>query len=176
MGQVLLTGAERFLDPNDVIVSKTDLRGRIVYANRRFCSIADYEEHEVLGQPHSIVRHPLMPRCVFKLLWDTIMEGQELFAYVINRTKHGDHYWVLAHATPDRAADGSVSGFTSCRRAPGKAALAAIRPLYEDLLGIEAAIENTKDGLAASVRALHDHLGRIGTPYDQLMHRLIAAG
>lgn len=176
MAQVQLTGAERFLDPNDVIVSKTDLQGRIAYANRRFCTIADYQEHEVLGQPHSIVRHPAMPRCVFRLLWDTIMDGQELFAYVINRTKHGDHYWVLAHATPDRAADGTVTGFTSCRRAPGQAGLAAIRPLYDELLKIEAAVDNTKAGLAASVRALHDRLQQAGTPYDQLMHRLIAAG
>lgn len=176
MGTTPLSGSERFLDPNDVIVSKTDLRGRIVYANRLFCTIADYQEREVLGQPHSIVRHETMPRCVFKLLWDTIMDGQELFAYVINRTKHGDFYWVLAHATPDRAADGSVVGFTSCRRAPGKAGLEAIRPLYDELLKIEESVENTKEGLAASVRALQDYLRRVGTPYDQWMHRLIAAG
>ncbi|WP_019647139.1 PAS domain-containing protein [Novispirillum itersonii] len=175
MGQLLLTGTERFLGKNEVIVSKTDLRGRITYANRLFCSIADYQEHEVLGQPHNIVRHPFMPRSIFKLLWDTVTSGQELFAYVVNRTKHGDYYWVLAHVTPDRDPSGQIVGFTSCRRAPGQAGLAAVRPLYADLLAIETSTESSKDGLAASFRHLQDTLERAEKPYDQLMHHLIAA-
>ena len=100
-----LTGVERFFDKDEIIVSKTDLKGRMTYCNDVFLRIAGYTEQELLGQPHSIIRHPDMPRCVFKLLWDTIGAGKEIFAYVINRAKNGDHYWVLAHVTPSRDPD-----------------------------------------------------------------------
>ncbi len=76
---------------DEIIVSKTDLKGRITYANRTFCRIAGYTEAEALGEPHSIVRHPDMPRAVFKLLWDTIFGGRA-FAYVKNMAKTGDYY------------------------------------------------------------------------------------
>ncbi|MBT3307547.1 MAG: PAS domain S-box protein [Alphaproteobacteria bacterium] len=81
-----LTGVERFFEDDEIIVSKTDLKGRVTYANRVFLRLAGYTEQEVLGQPHSIIRHPEMPRCVFKLLWDTLEDGKEIFAYVINRS------------------------------------------------------------------------------------------
>ena len=87
-----ITGKERFFADDELIVSKTDLKGRITYANNLFLEIADYSEKEVLGQPHSLIRHPDMPRSIFKLLWDTIQGGSEIFAYVINGTKFGDHY------------------------------------------------------------------------------------
>lgn len=128
----------------------------------------------MLGKPHNVIRHALMPRCIFKRLWETISSGNEMFAYVVNRTKGDDYYWVLAHVTPDHDADGKIIGYTSCRRAPGKTGLDTMRPLYERLLHLEAATDR-KEGLAASVRALDDYLVHSGTPYDQLMHRLIAA-
>lgn len=92
-----LTGVERTFDPDQFIVSKTDLKGRITYANKVFLDIADYTEAEILGQPHSVIRHAHMPRCVFRLLWERIQTGREIFAYVVNAAKNGDHYWVLAH-------------------------------------------------------------------------------
>ncbi len=76
----LLTGIERRFPDDDIIVSKTDLRGRIIYANKIFLDIADYSEIEILDQPHSLIRHPKMPRCIFKFLWDTIEYGNEIFA------------------------------------------------------------------------------------------------
>ena len=106
---VAVTGTERFFQPDEIIVSKTDLKGAITYANRLFLSLADYTEQEVLDAPHSIVRHPEMPRCIFKLLWGTIQSGNEIFAYVMNRSKNGDHYWVLAHVTPSYDASGSMT-------------------------------------------------------------------
>jgi PAS domain S-box-containing protein len=76
------SGRETFFPASDVIVSKTDLKGRITYANGLFCRMAGYRETELLGQPHSIIRHPDMPRSVFKLLWDTIEARSEIFAFV----------------------------------------------------------------------------------------------
>ena len=100
------TGVERFFPEDEVIVSKTDFKGRITYANETFLNIAGFTEDEILGQPHSIIRHPDMPRCVFKLLWDTIKARSEIFAYVLNMAKNGDHYWVFAHVTPTFDASG----------------------------------------------------------------------
>ena len=71
-----------------------------------------------MGQPHSIIRHPDMPRAVFKLLWDTVIEGREIFAYVKNKAKNGDFYWVFAHVTPSYDNDRRIIGFHSNRRVP----------------------------------------------------------
>lgn len=90
------TGVERRFGEDELIVTKTDLKGRITYCNEVFVRMSGYTEQECLGEPHNIIRHPDMPRCVFKLLWDTIQGGQEIFAYVLNLSKNGDHYWVLA--------------------------------------------------------------------------------
>ena len=75
--QTDLTGVERTFGADEIIVSKTDTKGRLTYVNQLFQTIADYKEDELIGQPHNIVRHPDMPRCVFKLLWDTISSGNE---------------------------------------------------------------------------------------------------
>ena len=107
------TRKEVFFPDSEIIVSKTDLKGRITYANQTFCHVAGYDEAELLGQQHSIVRHPDMPRAVFKLLWDTLGEGKEIFAYVKNMTKHGDYYWVFAHVTPSYDGAGKLVGYHS---------------------------------------------------------------
>ena len=112
------TGREVFFDRTDLIVSKTNLKGHITYANKTFMDVSDYTEAEVIGNPHNMIRHPDMPRCVFKLLWETIASGTEIFAYVVNLTKHGDHYWVIAHVTPSFDASGAIVGYHSTRRVP----------------------------------------------------------
>lgn len=173
MSDTTLTGHERTFEPGQIIVSKTDTRGRITYANDLFLEIADYTEAEVLGQPHSLIRHPDMPRCVFKLLWDTISTGKELFAYVVNRTKGGDHYWVLAHVTPNFDDDGQIIGYHSSRRAPERAAVEQIKPIYTKLLEEERRHANSKDGLAASTKMLTDMLDELGLRYDQFIFQTI---
>ena len=94
------TGVAREFGKDELIVTKTDLKGRILYANRLFVELSGYPEHEVVGRPHSMVRHPDMPRCIFELLWRSIQAGEEIFAYVKNLSANGDHYWVFAHVTP----------------------------------------------------------------------------
>ena len=112
------TGVERHLGPDELIVSKTDLQGRITYANESFLRIGAFTEDQVIGQPHNLIRHPEMPRAVFKLLWDTVQSRQELFAYVVNLAADGAHYWVLAHVTPSFDERGQVVGYHSNRRRP----------------------------------------------------------
>lgn len=164
-----LTGVERTFPESEIIVTKTDIKGRIVYANDIFLDITGFTEKKVLGQPHNFLRHPEMPRCIFKLLWDTIQGGEELFAYVINRTKSGDHYWVNAHVTPSLDSQGQVIGYHSNRRVSTKSALDVIKPLYKSLVTAETQSSDRKQGLAASFQMLLGILKDKGIRYDQFV-------
>ena len=173
MAEQHVTGREVFFDENEIIVSKTDLKGRITYANDVFLRVAGYTEEEVLGQPHSMIRHPDMPRSVFKLLWDTISTGGEIFAYVVNRAKNGDHYWVLAHVTPSYDANNNIVGYHSNRRVPDRAVVdGTIRPLYRDLLAEEERHASRKDGMESAFRMVGDLLAREGVAYDEFVAKL----
>lgn len=164
------TGRETFFPASDLIVSKTDLKGRITYANGLFCRMAGYRETELLGQPHSIIRHPDMPRSAFKLLWDTIEARREIFAFVKNMARNGDHYWVFAHVTPSFDARGQMTGYHSNRRVPDRAMLeSAIIPLYAEVLRIERSHVNGKEALAAGYKALTDFVACTKVSYDELM-------
>lgn len=167
-----LTGVERTFGRDDIIVSKTDPKGRIIYANEVFLGIAGYTEDEVLGAPHSIIRHPDMPRCVFKLLWDTIEAGKEIFAYVVNRAKNGDHYWVLAHVTPTFDSSGKIISYHSNRRSPRREAVAKAEALYRELLAIERAHSDRKVGMDTAFQALVSKLQAAGLPYDEFVFTL----
>ena len=168
-----ITGVERFFDQDQIIVSKTDLKGRITYCNDVFLNIAGYTERECLGQPHSLIRHPEMPRCIFGLLWDTIQDGREIFAYVINRCKNGDHYWVQAHVTPSRDSAGSIIGYHSNRRVPDRTIITeSIVPLYRELLSVERQHTNRKAGQAASMAMISAMLSKQNKPYDEFVATL----
>ena len=170
---VTLTGNERFFKSDEIIVSKTNLKGQITYCNDVFVRVAGYSENELLGKPHSIIRHPGMPRCVFQFMWDTLEKGQEIFAYVINRCKNGDHYWVNAHVTPSRDLSGRIVGYHSNRRVPEKAIVTQhIEPLYETLLAEEQRHANRKEGLRASTTLLLKTLEETGMAYDEFIATL----
>jgi len=171
--QIQPTGVERFFGEDEIIVSKTDLKGRITYCNDVCRNIAGYKNHEIVGQPHSILRHPDMPRSVFKLLWDTISAKREIFAYVINIAKNGDHYWVFAHVTPSINAAGEITGYHSNRRVPNRSIVDnAIIPLYRSLLDIEQKAPNRKLGLENGFNALTNLLKEKNVTYDEFVFSL----
>lgn len=163
------TGVERTFDVDEIIVSKTDTKGIITYANEVFCRISGYREEEILGRPHNMVRHPEMPRAIFKLLWDTIGSGHEIFAYVVNLASDGSHYWVLAHVTPSFGADGGIVGYHSNRRCPDRGAVAKARSLYADLCAVERRHADPREAVAASTDALRAHLDGLGRSYDEMV-------
>ena len=168
--QIKPTGQERRFGTDEIIVSKTDATGRITYVNDVFCRVGLYAESELVGQPHSIIRHPDMPRSVFKLLWDTIEARREIFAFVKNMARSGDHYWVFAHVTPSFDAAGQMTGYHSNRRVPDRAMLeSAIIPLYAEVLRIERSHVNGKEALAAGYKALTDFVASTKVSYDELM-------
>ena len=148
----------------DFIVSKTDLKGRITYCNKIFMSMAGYTEKELLGKPHNIIRHQDMPKAIFKYLWDTIKKKEEVFAYVINKTKNGDAYWVYANITASLDERGNIIGYYSVRRKPNQKALDAIIPLYKKMLEVE-----KTNGVEASFKLVIDILKEKGVSYDEFI-------
>jgi PAS domain S-box-containing protein len=165
--------AERLLGHEDLIVSKTDTRGILTYVNQTFVEVSGYSEAELLGKPHNIIRHPDMPRGVFKLLWDTIAEGGEVFAYVVNRAKDGSRYWVLAHVTPTFGGYGSIAGYHSSRRAPAPSAIARIEAVYARMRAEEARHTKVREAAEASLALLTSVLDAEGLTYEQFVWDLI---
>ena len=132
-----------------------------------FLRISGYTEKEVLGQPHNIIRHPGMPRCVFKLLWDTLEARREIFAYVMNMACNGDHYWVFAHVTPTFDTHGNVVGYHSDRRTATRSSVQGISAIYKKLLQEENRFSNKQQGMEASGNLLASLLQERGIEYDE---------
>ncbi|MDD5390180.1 MAG: methyl-accepting chemotaxis protein [Gallionellaceae bacterium] len=119
---------EYALEAGTAIISKTDAKGRMTFVNQDFLDSCGYEEDELLGQPHNLLRHPDMPAEAFRDLWETIKSGMSWSGLVKNRRKDGDHYWVRASVTP--LADG---GYMSVRQTPARDEVAAAETLYKDM-------------------------------------------
>lgn len=162
------TPVEKTMREDDFIVSKTDLKGRITYGNRIFIEFSGWSEHELLGAQHNIIRHPDMPRSVFKLLWDTIQDKRECNAYVKNMAKDGSFYWVFANVTPSFDKEGNVSGYFSVRRKPKASAVKTISDLYRAMSEAEQRA-GARDAITASTKILTNLLAEKGVSYDELV-------
>ncbi|WP_114416829.1 PAS domain-containing protein [Marinospirillum perlucidum] len=159
------------LDSDDLIVSKTDPKGKITYANRRFMEIAGYSEPELLGKPHNLIRHEDMPRGVFRFLWKTLQEDEEFFGYVKNRTATGGYYWVFANITPDYTYESTLAGYFSVRRRPNFAAVAQVSDWYRQMRAIEAQ-ETASRAPEASMQWLLEQVRQQGCSYKDLVNQL----
>lgn len=120
------------LDKKTMIVSETDEKGIIIYANDDFCSIAGYTKEELIGQPHNIVRHPDMPKAAFADLWSTIQGGKIWKGIVKNKTKDGNYYWVNATAYPSTSSNGKKR-YISVRIKPTKKEIEKAEELYKTM-------------------------------------------
>ncbi|WBX73826.1 PAS domain-containing protein [Tenacibaculum pacificus] len=119
------------------ISSKTDASGTILYMNDTFETVSEYNKIELIGEPHSIIRHPDMPKVVFKVLWDNLKNKNNFHAIVKNLTRTGRYYWVITDFTIDKDEKGNVTGYTGRRKAVPNSVIEKIKPLYETLLNIE---------------------------------------
>lgn len=160
---------ERRFGADELIVSKTDPKGIIRYANSVFLRISDYVEEDVLGRPHNLIRHPDMPRCVFRLLWETLESGQEIFAYIVNLAADGAHYWVLAHVTPSFGPGGEIVGYHSNRRLPDRRAVDQIASIYAAILAEERRHTAATAAVDAGTAKLREVLVARGQTYDEFV-------
>jgi PAS domain S-box-containing protein len=162
------TQVERLMREDDFIISKTDLKGRITYCNRIFIEFSGYTEEELLGAQHNIVRHPDMPRGVFKFMWDVLGQQKECFAYVKNMAQDGSFYWVLANVTPSLNPQGQAEGYFSVRRKPGRGAVSAISDLYRLMLDEERRV-GPKDACSASLALMRGLLNQKEISYEKFI-------
>ena len=141
--RVIVTDRETAFPIGELIVSQTDRAGIITMCNEAFVRMSGFSEHDLLGEPHSILRHPQMPRAAFADLWDTVGRGERWTGYVKNLRKDGGFYWVYATVIPKLRA-GQIVGYTSVRRQPSRARVEAAAALYRSMMAAQSTSGETR--------------------------------
>jgi PAS domain S-box-containing protein len=157
------------LDKYKYILSRTDEKGVIQFGNDYFYEISGYSAKEMLGQPHNIIRHPDMPKVIFKLMWSRLSQGKNIFAIVKNLAKDGRYYWVTTKfEIRKNPMDNSITGYMAYRQAAKEKAVNKISKLYEELLDIE-----KSSGVDASEKYLIGYLESKRMTYDEFIDETI---
>lgn len=125
-------GVETILTDNAFLVSETNSKGMIIFANAQFCNVAEYAVEDLIGKPHNIVRHKDMPKAAFKDLWDTVKAGKVWQGFVKNNTLSGGFYWVFATVYPYKNEDGEQC-YMSIRRKPSRENIQKYTELYKTM-------------------------------------------
>jgi methyl-accepting chemotaxis protein/aerotaxis receptor len=177
-----VTGIETEVGEGEVLVSRTDIGGRITYANPAFVRVSGFTEAELLGQPHNLVRHPDMPREAFRDLWATVKAGRPWEGLVKNRRKDGGFYWVRANVTPV-VEEGEVAGYVSIRVRPTRDEVRAAEALYAGMRAGRAtdAALDAGEVVGSRPRARLGRLagslaGRLGTAFAGMVLLMAALG
>ncbi len=160
---------ESLFDNTEMFFSTTDLKGRILSGNDIFARVSKYDLQDMIGKPHNIVRHPDMPKVIFKLLWEYIQSGKPIVAYVKNMAKDGSYYWVLAVVSPLFDKEGNISKYISIRIKPMSYLFDEIQKIYKQLLKVE-----QLEGVEESQRLLYQKLKELGfDTYDDFMKKAV---
>lgn len=173
--KIQVTGRERSFALEELFFSTTDPKGVIRTCNEVFVRVSGMERNELVGHAHNVVRHPDMPRSVFRLFWDALDARRPIAAYVVNLAADGSHYWVLASAAP------GGDGFLSVRLKPTTQFFDTAREIYADVLSVEREVEagdvrKRKDAIAAGAARLSERLGAAGfASYDEFQNAALAA-
>ncbi len=152
-----------------LIVTKTDIKGKITYANPYFIELAGYKEKELLNKPHNIIRHEDVPKAIFRLLWKKIMSGKEINAFIKNKVKKGDYYWVKANVTPSYK-NNQIVGYFSVRRKANAESVKLIEKLYSEMRKIEAKGGNAS--IDESLKYLKNFIENQGVTYEEFISEL----
>ncbi len=171
---IVPTTEERSFGIEELFFSTTDHKGIILTGNKVFARVSGWAPEELIGEPHNILRHPDMPRVVFKLLWDEIEAGRPIVAYVKNLARTGGSYWVIASVVP------TEGGYLSVRFKPSSAIFPVVQGLYAQLRAAEAEIEDAggtrAEAMSASGAALGAALQTLGYgSYQDFMQAFVPA-
>ena len=150
------------------IVSKTDAKGNIIFINKNFTDISGYNEAELIGEPHNMLRHPDMPRAIFYLVWNNLLAGRPISGVVKNLAKDGRYYWVISDFEAKLNSDGSINALTAFRRSAPQNVIDTTEELYASLLAIE-----KKHGMEKSLVYLQGFLEESELTYDEFITELI---
>lgn len=163
------TGRERTFLDDELLVSKSNVEGDFHYMNEAFLRVTGYGEAELAGQPHSLLRHPDMPACIFRLVWTALAKGKEVFAYFLNLTKEGDHFWELAHITPIGDGAGGILGYHALHRTAQKGAVRMIEGIYREARRAEAAHSDKEPAVQAGLAYLESMLLQLDMSYNEFV-------
>ena len=161
---------EIVLNPKDVLLSITDIKGNIEYCNDEFVEVSGYEEYELVGSPHSIVRHPDMPKVVFEIMWDRLAKEDNIVAIVKNMGKTGRYYWVMTDFVIRRDDNGNVTGYKAFRKPAPKKAVEIVIPFYKKLREIE-----DFRGIEAAMNFFNGFFDGKNTNYDDFIENIITS-
>ena len=150
------------------IVSKTDIKGNILFVNQNFCDVTGYEYTELLGEQHSVLRHPDMPKAIFYMIWKSLLAGMEVSAIIKNVAKGGKYYWVVSDFSMQRDKYGNLESFTSFKRAAPKHVTEAIQELYDEMSYAE-----RKSGMEGSLLYLETFLDEKQLTYNEYLEDII---
>jgi len=125
---------EEYVFDGRAIVSETDLKGIITFANRKFCEISGYNVDELVSQPHNIIRHPDMPKGAFEQMWQMIQSGAIWHGLVKNLRKDGRYYWVDTEVTPTYDENGKVKGYMAARKPASRKNIEETVALYDKMI------------------------------------------
>ena len=150
------------------IVSKTDIEGNLLFVNQNFCDITGYKYDELMGQAHSVLRHPDMPKAIFYMIWKSLLAGMEISAIVKNVAKNGKYYWVIADFSMQRDGYGKLETFTSFTRQAPSYVSESIQELYDEMTYAE-----RKSGIEGSLRYLETFLEEKTLSYNEYLEALV---
>ena len=151
------------------IISKTDLKGKIIFTNKNFSEVSGYSEAELVGEPHNLLRHPDMPRAVFFLVWQSLLAGHPVSGVIKNLAKDGRYYWVIADLEAKKDLKGNIVALTAFRRIAPEHIIYEVEELYVTMLAIE-----KKHGMEKSLAYLDAFLEAENVSYDEFIDALIA--
>jgi len=124
---------EEYIFEGSAIISQTDLKGVITYANRKFCAVSGYSSDELVGKPHNIIRHPDMPRAAFEKMWSSLSSGLSWNGLVKNMRKDGLFYWVHTEIAPIRDEEDNVTGYIASRKAASRKDIEETQEIYNKM-------------------------------------------
>jgi PAS domain S-box-containing protein len=150
------------------IVSKTDIEGNILSVNQNFCDITGYSHEELLGQPHSVLRHPDMPKAIFYMIWKSLLAGMEVSAIIKNVAKNGKYYWVIVDFSMLRDNHGQLKTFTAFKRFAPEYVSDDMQTLYDSMNYAE-----RKSGVEGSLRYLETFLEEKQFSYNEYLEMLV---
>jgi PAS domain S-box-containing protein len=171
MDKPLPTQKEITLSDKEPIFSKTDSKGKITYSNAYFQKVSGYSESELLGAPHSIVRHPDMPKAIFFFMWKKLKDGKSLRAIVKNMSKSGDHYWVITEFTIDKL-NGNII-YTAKRTPAPRKLIEHFEPVYRQMVELEELAVTQEKGMEKSLDYLTNILTKADKDYDTYIDDIV---
>jgi PAS domain S-box-containing protein len=164
------TPEEIKLEENDFITSKTDLKGKITYCNESFIYFSGYEEIDLIDQPHNIIRHPDMPRAVYRMMWGNLQKQQEFFGVIKNLSKSGAYYWTFANVSPSVDVEGKLIGYYSVRRQAPRNIIESLSSIYQQMIAEEAKHSSSDDAMNASIKILNNLVEEQGQSYSEFIY------